>query len=787
MFKFAVVRVVCLAAALCGGAGAQATVSYRITDLGDLVGGSNYSHAYGINDLGQVVGVSSTATGERAFLWSASGGIQDLGDLTGGNDYSVALGINNKGQVVGTSATATGNHAFLWSIDGGMQDLGYLAGGSDTSSAYSINNHGQIVGASTGSGAFLWSVSSGMQKIGDGIAYGINDNGLVVGGNGYGAFLWSANGGIQNVDLPGGSDTGVAYGTSDNGQVVGMGSTATGDRAFLRDTSGGMQDLGDLAGGRDFSVANDINNRGEAVGTSGINGGPALVGRYGAFLWSASDGMQSLNDLIAIDDPLKASFRLVEARGINDAGQIVGFGSINGVEHAFLLTAVPEPNALLLVLAGLLGLQPKRLNRTCRGAAKTTASPLKMRTLVSAVCATLIAGCGGGGSGSGSSNSPIAADTPASNTETGNTATQVQPSSVQVAPGHGYTLVLMADGSVVVLGSGMKGGGALTPKSGTTGSVINGLNNPSAVYANARMSGSSNNSFAIDRAGAVWGWGTDDSNAISGVWSSSVQTVQTPVTMPLLGAARALALCNADTMVFALHADGSVSYLPSVSGPQGIQANKVSDLTGVTAIYSDIAGDASCKPYALRSDGALWQIQITTTKSGSTTTNSASTAQVVGLPAIQQLSCGFDHCLALANDGTVWSWGGNGSGQLGDGSQTSRTTPVQVSGLPVTKKLLAGLDVSYALTAGGGLLGWGGLGTKTWTGGGANWSATPLLMYRDTAGIVDLSVYEENASIALENGSLWGWGNNTRGELGDGTTTLATSDNAVQALGVTLK
>lgn len=45
MFKFAVVRVVCFAAALCGGAATEAAVTYRITDLGDVPGGSNYSYA----------------------------------------------------------------------------------------------------------------------------------------------------------------------------------------------------------------------------------------------------------------------------------------------------------------------------------------------------------------------------------------------------------------------------------------------------------------------------------------------------------------------------------------------------------------------------------------------------------------------------------------------------------------------------------------------------------------------------------------------------------------------
>lgn len=84
-----------------------------------------------------------------------------------------------------------------------------------------------------------------------------------------------------------------------------------------------------------------------------VGNGSASTGSR-AFLWSASGGMQSLDDLVAADDPLKGTFTLQLAYDVNNAGQIVGYGTINGVDHAFLLTAVPEPHALLLVLAGLL-------------------------------------------------------------------------------------------------------------------------------------------------------------------------------------------------------------------------------------------------------------------------------------------------------------------------------------------------------------------------------------------------------------------------------------------------
>jgi len=55
-----------------------------------------------------------------------------------------------------------------------------------------------------------------------------------------------------------------------------------------------------------------------------------------------------------------------------------------------------------------------------------------------------------------------------------------------------------------------------------------------------------------------------------------------------------------------------------------------------------------------------------------------SPVQVTGLPPITAIAAGGMHGLALAEDGTVWAWGANGSGQLGNGTTTSSTTPVTV-------------------------------------------------------------------------------------------------------------
>lgn len=81
--------------------------------------------------------------------------------------------------------------------------------------------------------------------------------------------------------------------------------------------------------------------------------------------------------------------------------------------------------------------------------------------------------------------------------------------------------------------------------------------------------------------------------------------------------------------------------------------------------------------------------------------------QVIGLKGVVAVAAGSGHSLALKSDGTVWAWGANDFGELGDGTRTDRSTPVQIIGLKGLKALAAGPVHSLGLSADGTVWAWG--------------------------------------------------------------------------------
>lgn len=336
---------------------------YSIRNLGNL-GGTDIT-ATGINQNGQVTGFGTNRQGEyHAFLWS-SGVMSDLG-ISPSNFMSQAGGINNLGMIAGTQTGDSGTRAFAWSA-GAYTSLGGLG-----TSASAINDAGQIAGLLTtqNSQGHAFRMSGGsLQDLGTmpggtwSSAYGINNSGTVAGygdtaGSNFRGFVTDSAGRMTPLGTLGGNSS-YAMAINDAGQVGGSASARSGYVHAVTWNNGSIVDLGTLGGGNSFAYG--INNASTVVGYS------YLANSTDTHAFVYRDGiLYDLNVLV----PSLAGWTLLNAYGINDRGQVVGTGMLNGQLNAFLLdpgsqsrfnaqflspevSPVPEPGTLVLAMLGL--------------------------------------------------------------------------------------------------------------------------------------------------------------------------------------------------------------------------------------------------------------------------------------------------------------------------------------------------------------------------------------------------------------------------------------------------
>ena len=313
-----------------------AITPYEIIDLGTL--GGDESHGNALNESGQVIGRSKIdSETHHAFTYRAETGMQDLGILVG-EGASDAEDINDLGQVV----LGNSGRLFVWEATSGIVEI------EPPPSPYqhyanAMNNLGQVVGGvSDGdyADAYIWEPSTGRVDLGglgspwwQDSAEDINDLGQVV-GTAYDLnytndvpFIWDSTSGMQILTGFGTDFLGSASGINNLGQVVG--SAKSPYAAFVWDSVKGLSLLGNPEFA--YSQAYGINSPGQIVGYYHIGfSDRACVWQYGK--------MFDLNDLI----PSSSGWELTRARDINNSGQLVGNGIINGETHAFLAKPVSE-------------------------------------------------------------------------------------------------------------------------------------------------------------------------------------------------------------------------------------------------------------------------------------------------------------------------------------------------------------------------------------------------------------------------------------------------------------
>lgn len=134
-----------------------------------------------------------------------------------------------------------------------------------------------------------------------------------------------------------------------------------------------------------------------------------------------------------------------------------------------------------------------------------------------------------------------------------------------------------------------------------------------------------------------------------------------------------------------------------------------------------------------------------------------------------------DYILAAKDDGSLWSWGANSQGQLGDGTTSSHSTPEQVEGLDGgVVSVAASQTVSAALTETGGVWIWGQTGSYLGGSGNSGNQRKPVQV-AGLSEITAIAVSNVHALALAADGSLWAWGENARGQFGNGLSGFATN------------
>jgi alpha-tubulin suppressor-like RCC1 family protein len=384
--------------------------------------------------------------------------------------------------------------------------------------------------------------------------------------------------------------------------------------------------------------------------------------------------------------------------------------------------------------------------------------------------------------------------------------------AVSAAAGFAHSVVVEADGRVSVFGGNARGELGLGTRTRNIWPVrIPGITD--GLTAEAGGTGISRKTVLLRRDGTVWSWGesyagqlgvgmnvprpvpalagvvsvaggqasssavTDDGRAWTwgSTWTGAVRDPQ-----PVAGVTDALVVETGNYHSVVATASGiAQAWGRNAAGQLGdgtvVDATSAVDVTGLANVVSTTGGEGSSG--AVLSDGTLWTWG--TNSDGElgigSMTPSRVPVPVTSLANVAEVDVGESiasstHAVARLADGTVWTWGRNGAGQLGDGSRTDRTSPVQVRSLGgAAVSIAAGSDHSAAALADGTVRCWGwnqrgeiGVGVV-----GSFFTQPRLVPGLDRVVAVAAGT---GFTLALDaDGSVWGWGANDWGQLADGT------------------
>ena len=347
--------------------------------------------------------------------------------------------------------------------------------------------------------------------------------------------------------------------------------------------------------------------------------------------------------------------------------------------------------------------------------------------------------------------------------------------AIAVSAGGAFSCALNNDGDISCWGTNGVGqlgdgtGGTFHDYSPVPVKVV-GINDATAITTSLF------DACALRQTGTISCWGDNDLGQLGDGTGGNERDVSL-VPARVQGIDDATAISTSLDHSCALHQNGTIScwgidltaQVDDNEEPMSLVPAKVQGIDDATAISTSL--DHSC---ALHQNGTIscWGIDLTAQVDDNEEPMSLVPAKVQGIDDAIAVSAGNEYSCALNNDGTISCWGDNDIGQLGDGTEEPSSVPVAVEGISDATAISTGWSHSCALHQTGGISCWGdSSGGKLGNGQSGDltdFSSVPVKVASiDDAVAISAGIIH---SCALrQNSTIYCWGDNSYGQLGDGT------------------
>jgi alpha-tubulin suppressor-like RCC1 family protein len=289
-----------------------------------------------------------------------------------------------------------------------------------------------------------------------------------------------------------------------------------------------------------------------------------------------------------------------------------------------------------------------------------------------------------------------------------------------------------------------------------------------------QVSAGGSHTSAIKPDGSLWAWGN---NACGRLGDNTTTDRSSPV-REITSSTNWCQVSAGGYHTTALKTDGSLwSWGLGTCGRLGnsaltVRSSPVREITSSTN-WCQVSGGRD-HASAIKTDGSLWSWgnnQYGRLGDNSVTNKSSPVREITSSTNWCQVSAGGFHTSAIKTDGSVWSWGCNNAGRLGDNTTTNRSSPVREITSSTNWCQVNSYNHSSAVKTDGSLWAWGynsfgRLGDNTTTN-----RSSPVREITSSTNWCQVSAGSAQTNALKTDGSLWAWGYNRYGRLGDNTTT----------------